>query len=461
MPRLRKVRRRLTFEAKVQMETDGLAKLLAQVPPAITTRYWNDALNPTIRMGWVQASIRAGDYREVHDVLVSLACQPRPRIVLEIPGSVGPELFFESIDKGDEVEVLNTGSVPPLPRKRSPGTDPFVTIFPPMSFGDGRELYRVGFGLFNFPDAHGSVVLTKRGKSRSMTAGRIALQSDEWFIAIDPAHGLRERYQTARARGAYLLSHAGVIGRVDGATFTGEQVEEVTSGLYWLFAFALGRRTGPILPYATNRESERPVWTQWAMRATDSAGGGGTWFDLHHTESLNGIFGPFMELWRQPALRRVLIRIISWYVQAQDINPVEAAIPAAQIALETLVATVPVRPDLDDPALGSNAAGKLARLLIRTGIPIDIPAELQELRKASGPKPWRHGPEAITHLRNDITHPRQDRAWTSAAMIEAWKLSLWYLELAMLAWLGYRGQHNRRTREDRSVGLVEPVPWAV
>jgi len=142
-------------------------------------------------------------------------------------------------------------------------------------------------------------------------------------------------------------------------------------------------------------------------------------------------------------------------------DPVEAAIPAAQIALETLEATISLRPELDDPTLGSHAAAKHARLLKRLGIPIDIPAELQDLLRASGPKPWQHGPEAITQLRNDITHPRQDRPWTGPAMIEAWTLSLWYVELSMLAWLGYRGAYNRRTRTSRWVGLVDPVPWAV
>jgi len=438
-----------------------MAKLLKQVPPAITTRYWSDALNPTIRLGWLDATVRAGHHRASHEVLVSLACQPRPEIVLEVAGGVSPELFFESLEKDVEIDVLNITSVPPLPRRRSAGSEPFVCSFPRTSFGDGTALYRVGFGLFNFSDVYGSLVLTKRGKHRSMTAGRIALLSSEWFIAIDPAHGLRERYQTARARGAYLLTHAGVIGRVDDATFTADQAEDVISALYWLFAFALGRRTGPVLPYATNRDDDRPVWTLWAMRATDSARGVGTWFDVHHPESLNAIFGPFMDLWRQPEVRRALIRIISWYVQAHQIDPIEAPIPSAQIALETLVATVPFRPELDDPSLGSNAAGRLARLLKRIGIPIDIPDDLQALQTASGGKPWRHGPEAITRLRNDLTHPMQSRAWTPQAMIEAWKLSLWYIELAMLAWLGYQGQHNRRTRENRWVGVVEPVPWAV
>jgi len=461
MPQLRAVQRPEAFGAKVALEADSFARLLEQLPQAITTRYWSSSLNPTIRLGWVRTTIHVGDRQESHQALVSLACQPKPRVVLEVPDGVSPELFFESLDKDEEVDVLDTSSVPPLPRKRSPKSDPFVTRFPRTSFGDGRALYRVGFGLFNVPDIYGTVVKLGRGMQQMATAGRVPLLSDEWFVAIDPSGRLRERNQRARSRGAYLLSHAGALGRVDGGTFTTDQAEDILSAIYWLLTFALGRRTGPVLPYGTGRDSDRPIWTHWAIRATDTTGGVGTWFDTHHPESLNAIFAPFLELWRNEDLRRVLIRVISWYVEAQDLDPVEAAVPAAQIALETLAATVPLKPELDDPALGSNAAGKQARLLKRLGIPLDIPAELQELKLASGSKPWRHGPEAITHLRNDITHPRQDRAWTSPAMIDAWKLSLWYLELSMLAWLGYRGQHNRRTRINRSVGLVDPVPWAV
>ncbi len=461
MPRLREVQRPQSFGAKVTIQADSFAKLLEQLPQAITTRYSSNSLNPTIRLGWVRTTIRVGDRQESNQALVSLVCQPKPRVVFEVPGGVSPEMFFESLDKGEEVEVLDTSSVPPLPRRRSPGSEPFVARFPRTSFGDGRALYRVGFGLFNVPDIYGTVVKLGRGTQLSATAGRVPLLSDEWFVAIDPSTRLRERNQSARSRGAYLLSHAGVLGRIDGATFTADQAEEILSAIYWLLTFALGRRTGPVLPYGTSRDSDKAIWTQWAIRATDTTGGVGTWFDAHHPESLNAIFGPFLELWRNEDLRKVLIRVISWYVEAQDLDPVEAAMPAAQIALETLAATIPLNPELDDPSLGSNAADKQARLLRRLGIPLDIPAELQDLQGASGAKPWRHGPEAITHLRNDITHPRQDRAWTSPAMIEAWKLSLWYIELSLLAWLGYRGQHNRRTRVNRWVGLVDPVPWEV
>ena len=46
-----------------------------------------------------------------------------------------------------------------------------------------------------------------------------------------------------------------------------------------------------------------------------------------------------------------------------------------------------------------------------------------------------------------------------AATFDAWWLSLWYQELALLRLLGHQGSYANRTRIDRWVGQIEPVPW--
>src|SRR5712692_4724961 len=136
-PQLRAVQRPQAFGAKVALPADSFARLLEQLPQAISTRYWSNSLNPTIRLGWVRTTIRVGDRQESHQALVSLACEPKPRVVVEVPGGVSPELYFQSLNKDEDVEVLDTSSVPPLPHRRSPGPDPFVARFPRTSFGDG------------------------------------------------------------------------------------------------------------------------------------------------------------------------------------------------------------------------------------------------------------------------------------------------------------------------------------
>jgi hypothetical protein len=65
-------------------------------------------------------------------------------------------------------------------------------------------------------------------------------------------------------------------------------------------------------------------------------------------------------------------------------------------------------------------------------------------------------------VRNAIVHPKKSR--TSAvdfdAMIDAWKLAMWYFELTVLWRLGYEGAHTCRWRTNLSEFSLEPVPWA-
>ena len=45
------------------------------------------------------------------------------------------------------------------------------------------------------------------------------------------------------------------------------------------------------------------------------------------------------------------------------------------------------------------------------------------------------------------------------ASFEAWQLSLWYQELALLYLLDHQGRYRNRTTAEW-VGQVEPVPWS-
>ena len=43
---------------------------------------------------------------------------------------------------------------------------------------------------------------------------------------------------------------------------------------------------------------------------------------------------------------------------------------------------------------------------------------------------------------------------------QGWQLALWYLELAILAIVGYAGVYRNRLAAEPHVGAVDPVPWA-
>ena len=73
-------------------------------------------------------------------------------------------------------------------------------------------------------------------------------------------------------------------------------------------------------------------------------------------------------------------------------------------------------------------------------------------------KKWLDGAEAITEIRNAIVHPSKELNLPDGAYCDAWRLSLWYLDLVFLRLLGHEGEYGNRLSK-RSVGEVETVPW--
>ncbi len=444
--------------------TEGVAvqQFFDRLPEAAHARYRSLHINPSIRLGWVTITVRGEKLSEHHEALVSLICEPSPRLVLQTVQPISGALLMEALSGSDEyVTVEPLRGVPSLPRSRHVDAHSYEARFPPTTFGSGVDLFRVGFSAFNLPPIMGNAVRLGGARRRSATAGRLVMASDDWTIALDPTENLRERVERAKVRGGHLLSHAGVLMRADNQPFDGAAVDVVLGALYWLLAFAMGRRCGPALPYGYRRDGHRVIWADWRIRAVDSYRAPMGWFDLNDREGLNRLFPQFLDLWQQPSMRGLLVGIISWYLAAQAPDPIEIAIPATQVALETLAHVVPLHRAMDDKALGGGQARNVARMLKSLSIPIGIPTTMTDLIAAAKPtEPWKHGPDALTRLRDDLVHPKAKYQWKGEAMVDAWRLGLWYVEMALLAWLEYNGTYNSRLEDNRWRGKVVPVPWA-
>jgi hypothetical protein len=74
------------------------------------------------------------------------------------------------------------------------------------------------------------------------------------------------------------------------------------------------------------------------------------------------------------------------------------------------------------------------------------------------------GPELVTEVRNKLVHPPRrlnGPEWPSPdVIIEAWELSMWYLELVLLRVLEYSGSYTSRITA-KAYGDTSPVPWEV
>ena len=99
------------------------------------------------------------------------------------------------------------------------------------------------------------------------------------------------------------------------------------------------------------------------------------------------------------------------------------------------------------------------RLLVTSlDLPVELPPSLRALRSRRG-KRYEDSMEAITSIRNGLVHANEKDPLPDEACVEAWKLSLWYLDLILLRLFGHDGTYASRL-SPRFRGQVLKVPWA-
>jgi hypothetical protein len=142
-------------------------------------------------------------------------------------------------------------------------------------------------------------------------------------------------------------------------------------------------------------------------------------------------------------------------------SPIEIGIILAQSGLGLLSWSTFVRTGLVSAktfTYGWKAHGQIRKLLHRARIPTAVPTTTSHLRGSfGGLPPTADAPERLAYVRNRIVHPPREKAMTSQPsplLIEAWRLSLHYLELSLLRMSRYQGSTWSRVHGD-----VRPVPW--
>lgn len=176
------------------------------------------------------------------------------------------------------------------------------------------------------------------------------------------------------------------------------------------------------------------------------------------------LFPLFAQKYSDPAWQAPLRRAIRYYVDA-SVGTLQRKIVLAQIALELLAFTHLVT---SSQQLRANqfkqrpVRAHIRHLLTDFGISTTIPRTFYGLRKVRAETPW-DGPTAITWLRNDIVHANRGRVNTRRWKLwyQGWQLSMWYLELAVLAIVNYAGPYRNRITGPPYNGAVEPVPWTI
>jgi len=318
--------------------------------------------------------------------------------------------------------------------------------------------------LANFHDTIGTPIRTKRTRSKSW-AGRNTLWTEEWNVQMDKVPDYAERYELFKAGAAYGITHTLSIRRKDGRLIDLDDIGILSSNLAEFLSFARGLRSQPFLALGFDDENELQ-WQTWIAPNVDSWRPVHTWFNFHDPVSLNDAWTAFNQAKQDPMWGSVLERAIPWYISANrtDGGP-EGSLILAQTVLELLAWSrfVSERGLSPEGFEKVPASDKLRLLANEAKIQKNVPATLSNLLKLSRERNW-DGPQAITEIRNALVHPSPKNRqklehFDTKIIFETYLLSLWYLDLLLLFFIGYSGPYHNRCVQNKWAGETERVPW--
>ena len=343
-----------------------------------------------------------------------------------------------------------------------------------MEWGGNRRLLSVGFQIVNFSDfitPELSAVLGDPTATTNdiQTKRTVELQHDGWQIRLVAVPEYRDRYEHLRATGGYAFTHVGQLARIDASDFSVAQAKPVLESLRLFLTFARGAAC--CLPIQWGQASDggivwrlfgSPVVDQWAEAYR-------SWFDERHGGVLGELFDEFCRVRKDPRLREPLGVALHWYRHCNtQSSGLEGSLVLGMAALDLLGALIVVDRN------GSISAGKydalpgakkLGRLLSALKVPADTPRRHEALTGFAREHGFLDAPAALVKMRNGFVHANEKHRRIvfgpsgKAAAFNAWQLSLWYQELALLYLLRHHGDYRNRTTAEW-VGQVELVPWS-
>lgn len=232
-----------------------------------------------------------------------------------------------------------------------------------------------------------------------------------------------------------------------------------------LATFFRGIRVAPVLCTGFTEDGTE-AWNVWSTdRAIDPWSYVGGWFPLNTEEKLSGLAARFFELLSDEAWNDVLKRAISFYTASLRPSFVQLGVITTQAALELLfwVTFVETNKRISKSGFRKiDAKDQMRLLLTEASIPLDLPDGLDELIRVGKKNSFTTGPEALTFMRSRVVHPDtqgQLKNIPPGAIIQAWALGNWYLELSLLHLLQYDGEYHNRLKGGFEL-QKEPVPWA-
>lgn len=302
------------------------------------------------------------------------------------------------------------------------------------------------------------------------------MEDDAWRITIDKAQyaSSYKYFEYLKTSGGYAFTHVGRIERVDGSNFSSLEIGDLMEGLFRFLSFVRGLWVAPSLCVGFDSHQNR-TWELWQSLNIERWVGVSSWVDQTIPEGLNLLFPSFMKRWNKEVWRGPIEQAVHWYVECNMCSGgIQGSIILGQAAFELLAWTILVddKRTINSETMSRSlpANDKLRLLLTFCEIPLEVPKSLTALVKYAdsikSKQFFADGPQILTQIRNALVHSDPEKrklllAKDSGTIYEAWRLTVWYLELILLRFFDYHGPYSCRIPDDgpRNLGR-RLVPWA-
>lgn len=285
------------------------------------------------------------------------------------------------------------------------------------------------------------------------------LESKVYEIKIQSTRDTSENIQSIKEDGISRITQVGRIEKKNGLISIREY-RELEVALTHFLSFAKGSWINPSCSVGKTDENEidwylfNPPKNEW--KSLES------WIDpLQNSSSMSKLFPLFMDRWESERWKDTLKEVIYWFLHANDgSRGIDAGLILAQTALERLSFEYVVHEKKLLSVKGFKdlwASDKFRILFSSLNIPLNIPIELVHLGKEAKKDNWLDAPHALTVIRNSLVHPEHKKhgKYNFNIFNESHILSLWYLEISILAICRFNGKYSNRVNR----GSIEDMPY--
>jgi len=325
-----------------------------------------------------------------------------------------------------------------------------------------KKSKRIIFHIFNFINFMGADSFINIEGDSSYRLAFVDLEYKNFKIKIQELIETSDNIKYAKENGCSKITHVGSVEKAEGL-ISKDEYAEIALALKYFLSFAKGSWINHVcsVGFATTNE---PIWYEYSSPNTDWKSLS-SWFGEHNGSSLKELFPLFMNKWDSERWKDTFKEVIYWFLNANDgARGVDAGLILAQTALERLSYEYVVYEKKLLSTKGFKdiwASDKFRLLFSSLSITLNIPSSLSALTKKSKEMNWLDAPHALTEIRNSLVHPEHKKhgKFDIDIFYEAHLLSLWYLEMSILAICEFNGVYSNRLVRKKHIGIVENVPW--